>query len=259
MSDRCAMCRKGRFVFIFLALSVIAVPSGSWARLGVEYQMALGNPSGATTDPLVRTNYLISRSQFVLSYNDDTHQANWVSWSYSLADDGTQSRTDVWAVEELLPSGYLKIGTSTFGTYNGISLDRGHMCPSADRTTTYNDNAVLFRMSNIIPQASSNNQGLWAQFENYCRTLAAGGSEILIICGPSEFTGARISNQMAMPGSVWKIAVVIPNATSTTPANQRINTNCRVIAPFTWAGSFSPKNHSAPSCPSSPPPCRGAP
>ena len=233
MSDRCAMCRKGRFVFIFLALSVIAVPSGSWARLGVEYQMALGNPSGATNDPLVRTNYLISRSQFVLSYNDDTHQANWVSWSYSLADDGTQSRTDVWAVEELLPSGYLKIGTSTFGTYNGISLDRGHMCPSADRTTTYNDNAVLFRMSNIIPQASSNNQGLWAQFEDYCRTLAAGGSEILIICGPSEFTGARISNQMAMPGSVWKIAVVIPNATSTTPANQRINTNCRVIAILT--------------------------
>lgn len=38
---------------------------------------------------------------------------------------------------------------------------------------------------------------------------------------------------MAMPGSVWKIAVVIPNVTSTTPANQRINTNCRVIAILT--------------------------
>jgi len=205
----------------------------SWARLGVDYQMALGNPSGAVTDPVVRTNYLISRSQFVLSYNDDTHQANWVSWSYSLADDGTQARTDAWAVEELLPSGYLKIGTSTFGTYNGISLDRGHMCPSADRTTTYNNNAVLFRMSNIIPQAAANNQGLWAQFEDYCRTLAAGGSEVLIICGPSEFTGGRISNQMSMPGSVWKIAVVIPSATSTTPANQRINTSCRVLAILT--------------------------
>ncbi|NDA25469.1 MAG: DNA/RNA non-specific endonuclease, partial [Verrucomicrobia bacterium] len=182
---------------------------------------------------MIRTNYLISRPQFILSYNDDTHQANWVSWSYSLADDGTQARTDAWAVEELLPSGYLKIGTSTFGSYNGISLDRGHMCPSADRTTSYNDNAVLFRMSNIIPQAAANNQGLWAQFEDYCRTLATGGNEVLIICGPSEFTGGRIGNQMSMPGSVWKIAVVVPNATSTTPANQRINTSCRVLAILT--------------------------
>ena len=233
VGDRCAIARNGRHVFLLWALLALALPNGAWARLGVDYQMALGNPSGATTDPLVRTNYLISRSQFVLSYNDDTHQANWVSWSYSLADDGTQARTDAWAVEELLPSGYLKIGTATFGSYNGISLDRGHMCPSADRTTTYNDNAVLFRMSNIIPQAAANNQGLWAQFEDYCRTLATGGNEVMIICGPSEFTGGRISNQMSMPGSVWKIAVVIPNATSTTPANQRINTSCRVLAILT--------------------------
>jgi DNA/RNA endonuclease G (NUC1) len=227
------MCRKGRHVFLFWAFLSLAVPTGSWAKLGVDYQMALGNPSGATTDPLIRTNYLVSRSQFVLSYNDDTHQANWVSWSYSLADDGTQARTDAWAVEELLPSGYLRIGTASFGSYGGITFDRGHMCPSADRTTSYNDNAVLFRMSNIIPQASSNNQGLWAQFEDYCRALSSGGSEILLICGPSEFTGNRISNQMSIPGSVWKIAVVIPNATSTTPADQRINTSCRVIAILT--------------------------
>ena len=233
MGDRCAMCRKGRHVFLFWAFLSLAVPTGSWAKLGVDYQMALGNPSGATTDPLIRTNYLVSRSQFVLSYNDDTHQANWVSWSYSLADDGTQARTDAWAVEELLPSGYLRIGTASFGSYGGITFDRGHMCPSADRTTSYNDNAVLFRMSNIIPQASSNNQGLWAQFEDYCRALSSGGSEILLICGPSEFTGNRISNQMSIPGSVWKIAVVIPNATSTTPANQRISTSSRVIAILT--------------------------
>ena len=209
----------------------LAVPAQ--ARVGLTYQTALGNPDGAVTDATSRAKYLIQRTQYHLSYNDNTHQANWVSWSYSSADDGSQARTDAWAVEELLPSGYLRIGTSTFGTSFGISWDRGHMTPSADRTLNFTDNAVTFRMSNIIPQADANNQGLWAQFETYCRGLTTGGNEVLIISGPSEFTGNRIPNSMSVPGSVWKIAVVVPNATSTTPANQRITTSSRVIAILT--------------------------
>lgn len=192
--------------------------------------MALGNPDSASTNSTSRTKFLINaRAQYAISYNDDTHQANWVSWSYSLDDDGTQARTDAWAKEELLPAGYLQIGTATFGT----GWDRGHMTPSADRTKDLTNNQVTFRMSNIIPQASQNNQGLWGNFEDYCRAMAAGGDEILIVSGPAQFNGTRLGNQMAIPGSVWKIAVEIPNANSSTPANQRITTAARVIAILT--------------------------
>ncbi|MEY5062167.1 MAG: hypothetical protein RLZZ112_131, partial [Verrucomicrobiota bacterium] len=164
--------------FGFVFVSLVIAPE-AWARLGPQYQMALGNPDGASTNVASRTKFLINqRSQYAISYNDDTHQPNWVSWSYSLDDDGTQARTDAWQTEELLPSGYLKIGTATFGTTvnNGVtnSWDRGHMCPSADRTKDLTNNQVTFRMSNIIPQHANNNQGLWATFENYTRTLASG-------------------------------------------------------------------------------------
>jgi DNA/RNA endonuclease G (NUC1) len=214
---------------ILTALLFTLAGSPGWARLGVEFQAALGNPDGAVTDAASRTRYLIQRGQYVISYNDDTHQANWVSWSYSLSDDGPASRTDAWAVEELLPAGFLKIGTATFGT----GWDRGHMTPSADRLKTTADNTFTFRMSNIIPQASQNNQGLWNNFENYCRSMAADGDEVLVISGPAQFTGSRLGNQMSVPGSVWKIAVEIPNATSATPANQRVTTGARVIALLT--------------------------
>ena len=200
------------------------------ARLGTQYQMPLGNPDGASTNTASRTKYLINkRAQYVMSYNDDTHQANWVGWSYSTSDDGTQARTDYWQKEELLPAGYLQIGTATFGT----GWDRGHMTPSADRTKDLTNNQLTFRMSNIIPQASQNNQGLWANFEDYCRSLAANNNEIVIISGPSQFTGSRLGNQMSVPGSVWKIAVILSNATSAIPANERIATNARVIALLT--------------------------
>ncbi|MDA1340567.1 MAG: DNA/RNA non-specific endonuclease [Verrucomicrobia bacterium] len=191
--------------------------------------MPMGNPDEATTSSTARTKYLIQKRQYALSYNDDTHQANWVSWSYTSDDTGSQARTDAWAVEELLPSGFLRIGTSTFGT----PWDRGHMCPSADRTTNFEDNKQTFRMSNIIPHHANNNQGLWATFETYTRSLAAGGNEVLIITGPSEFNGNTIGNGMQIPGSVWKIAVIAPNASSSVPANQRLTSSSRVIAILT--------------------------
>jgi endonuclease G len=231
---------RGLFSARLLAIGfLLLLPTqDGWARLGTQYQMALGNPDAASTNSASRTKFLINqRAQYAISYNDNTHQPNWVSWSYSLDDDGTQARTDAWQTEELLPSGYLKIGTASFGTTvnNGVtnSWDRGHMCPSADRTKDLINNQVTFRMSNIIPQHANNNQGLWATFESYTRTLASGGNEVLIITGPAEFSGATIANGMLIPGSVWKIAVVVPNASSTTAASQRLTSSTRVIALLT--------------------------
>jgi len=227
MSDHWPLCAKGHFVFLFLAVLSVAVPDSSLARLGADYQMALGNPTEATTDPLGRTNYLLARSQYALSYNDYTHQANWACWSYSTGDVGADvPRTDAFAADTDLPIGYVRISSATFGG----DWDRGHICPSEDRVFSTTDNQMTFRMSNMMPQASANNRGPWARFEAYCRELAADGGEVLIMAGPAEFTGATISNGMATPGAVWKIAVLVPDASSTATAASRVTTNCRVIA-----------------------------
>lgn len=194
------------------------------ARIGVDYQMQLGNPSQATSDPSNHTNYLIQRAQYAMDYNDTTRQANWVSWSYTSSDSGSSGRQDSYRADTNLPTGFTRIGSATFGG----GLDRGHMCPSADRTATVADNDATFFMSNMIPQTSQNNQGLWATFETYCRSLASGGSEVLIICGPGDFGTTTISNGMKLPGSVWKVVVVAPAGTATAPS--KVNTACRVIA-----------------------------
>ena len=227
MKKNCLQCARpwaGLFVWCVLALS-----STVHAKLGMEYQAPLGNPDGAVADPASRKKYLIQRDQFAISYNDGKRQANWVSWSYSLCDDGPVKRTDAWAVEEMLPPKFSKVGTASFGP----GWDRGHMCPSADRRSSRDDNKLTFRMSNVIPQASQNNRRVWANFENYTRSLAANGDEVLVITGPAQFTGERLANKMAIPSSLWKIVVQIPDAASSTPANERITEDARVIAILT--------------------------
>ena len=57
--------------------------------------------------------------------------------------------------------------------FSGSGFDRGHMTPNADRDkeTSIPVNQATFLMSNMVAQAPDNNQGPWADFENYLRTL----------------------------------------------------------------------------------------
>ena len=187
-------------------------------------QMQTGNPSGATADANNHAHYLITRPQYAMDYNDTTHQANWVAWDYTSADSGTAGRSSVFFQDTTLPPGFYQVLTTD---YSGSGYDRGHMSPSADRTATRADNDATFFMSNMIPQTPDNNQGVWASFENYTRSLAAAGNEILIISGPSLFGGSTIASGVAIPGYTWKIAVVVPLGAST--ASSRITASTRVI------------------------------
>lgn len=208
------------------AATLFFAAQGAQAKIGAAYQMLLGNPSNATTDPTAKTNYLIVRDQHAISYNDSLGQPNWVSWNLTNEDRGSSGRTDAWSEDPLLPAGFYRVQPND---YNDPGLSRGHMCPSADRTVTANDNTFTFLMSNMVPQTSHNNGGVWNNFEMEERNLAAAGNEVLLISGPSGFNGTRIASGKAeVPAYVWKIAVVVPVGTA--PITERITTSTRVIA-----------------------------
>ena len=220
-----------------LARKVLALAFGSsWlffstfpggATINASLQMQLGNPSNASTDTNNHDHYLIQRPVEAIDYNDNQGQPNWASWDLTASDVGSSGRSDAWASDTNLPAGFYIVPINPF---SGSGYDRGHMCPSADRTDNSTDNEMVFLMSNIIPQASLQNQGIWANFETYCRqTLLTGGKELLIICGPSLFTSNRLNNgHVAIPAYTWKIVVVLPPGTG--PATNRISATNQVIA-----------------------------
>ncbi len=187
--------------------------------------MQLGNPSNATADVANHTHYLIQRDQYALDYNDTTREPNWVAWDLTSADIGGSGRAPDFYVDATLPTSFYRVLTTD---YSGSGYDRGHMCPSADRTATTADNQFTFYMSNMVPQSPDNNQGVWASFETYCRTLAAAGNELLIISGPSGSGAATIASGVAIPDYTWKIAVVVPLGAGA--ALDRITAATRVIA-----------------------------
>ena len=185
------------------------------AIIDASLQMQLGNPTGATTDPNNHSHYLIQRSVESIDYSDTNGCANWASWDLTASDVGTINRSDAYTVDTSLPAGFRNIGTGTYGTVNGTSYDRGHMCPSQDRTDTLPDNLALFIMSNLIVQDSKNNEGLWGALEGYCRTLIS-TQELLITCGPYNFGSTTAgASHVYIASNIFKIVVCAPLGSGT--------------------------------------------
>ncbi|WP_233635917.1 DNA/RNA non-specific endonuclease [Hymenobacter setariae] len=197
-----------------------------------DNNLALGNPSGAVASTSYPSNYLMTKSQYTLSYNRDQGKPNWVSWHLSSAWQGSTARQDNFSPDATLPSGWYRVTTSD---YTGYGFDRGHNCPSADRTGSVADNSATFLMTNMMPQASVNNQQTWAGLENYCRTLVSAGNELYIICGSYGKGGTGVNGyattiaggKVTVPSNCWKVVVVLPEGSSDV---SRITTSTRVIA-----------------------------
>jgi len=180
------------------------------APLPNEDPLILGNPGGATPDIANENNYLMPKPQYTLSYNRSRGEPNWVAWRLDSSWLGTTPRQDDYRPDPALPVEWYHV---TDTDYSGSGYDRGHMCPSGDRTDTVADNSATFLMTNFVPQLSNNNQGPWEDLETYCRTLASQGNELYIIDGPVGNLGTIANGNVVIPQYTWKVVLVLPNGT----------------------------------------------
>ncbi len=193
---------------------------GSGAALSVHTQLGIPSPS-STSDP---NSYLSVKNGYVISYNSSRKVPNWVSWRLNTSYLGSIDRQDDFRPDSTLPS---TLPQASLADYSGSGYDRGHMCPSADRTLTTTANSETFYLTNMVPQAGNNNRGPWAALENESRTLAQSGKELFIIAGGTfSASSLTIGNGVKVPDKTFKVIVVL-DAVGQGPSN--VTTSTRVI------------------------------
>lgn len=208
------------------------------APLPNDDPLILGNPSNATPDIANENNYLMPKPQYTLSYNRSKGTTNWTAWRLDSSWIGTTPRQDDFRPDPALPAGWYQV---TDTDYSGSGYDRGHMCPSGDRTNSVPNNSATFLMTNMVPQLAANNQGPWEELESYCRTLAAQGNEMYIISGPVGNIGTIANGRVVVPQYTWKVVLVLPNGANDL---QRINRSTRAFGFI--VPNFPPLNINAP-------------
>jgi endonuclease G len=234
--DCCVLRRAVSRWLVFLAL-VLAQGCGTPTPVGGasgpraptvpgSRHLVLGEPNDG--DP--SDDVLVDHGVFVLSYNPRREVANWVAWLLVVDDLGDVSRSGAFHADELLPP---EMSGPRPRDYARSGFDRGHMCPSGDRTATAAANEETFVMTNMLPQRHALNVGPWEGLERYERTLASSGRQVFIVAG-GLFDGAPelLGSGIAVPRANFKIVVAVDRgagAADVTPAT----TTYAVIMPNT--------------------------
>jgi endonuclease G len=181
---------------------VVAVETG----IAGSIHVALGLPVDA--DP--SDDVMLDHGEFIVSYNPSRLEPNWVAWRLVAEDLGTAHRSNDFHKDERLPTDRLRVDPMD---YRGSGYDRGHLCPSADRTSSVAANRTTFVMTNIQPQTHALNAGPWERLETYERALAVQGRQIFIVAG-GLFSAAvapqkKIGPGIAVPTASFKVLVVL--------------------------------------------------
>lgn len=179
--------------------------SGPVARppLAGSVHVRLGVPHDADPSDEV----LLDRREYVLSYSPARNAANWVAWRITQDDLGDWDRQNDFRADPDLPPGSTKIGPRAFAR---SGFDRGHLCPSADRTRSAEANSATFLMSNMHPQRPELNRGPWEKLESLERAFARlGGGEVYVVAGGIWDARPERVGEVAIPSAEFKIAVVL--------------------------------------------------
>ena len=178
----------------------------------------------STTDQIIKHNY------FTVSYSEKDEQAEWVAYKVTLNNfNSTIKRTNDYRSDP-----YVKTKSAETYDYQGSGYDMGHLAPARTMSHNYRSMSESFYLSNISPQVSAFNRGIWKKLEQKIRYWAAMNDSLFVVTGPILKVPIDIigDNDVTVPRSFYKtllsfkngkikgIAFVMPNQQS----NQSIYT-----------------------------------
>jgi endonuclease G len=164
--------------------------------------VALGIPKDSDdADDIV-----LDRDVYMVSFNPRLRVANWVAWHLDGGDLGEVERGDSFRIDRELPVG---VGGASPDEYTGSGYDKGHLCPSADRTRDESGNRATFLTSNMHAQRPELNRTTWKALEMYERELVIHEHKELYVIAGGLFSDAPsiIGRGVAVPMAEYKIVV----------------------------------------------------
>jgi len=156
------------------------------------------------------TNDLIIRDIYALSNNDTTKFADWVAYRLDKETiEGDVKTKRVWKSDPWLEDNETLEPEDYKGANALLHTDRGHLAPlgSFKGTKHWQDTNYL---SNITPQKSNLNRGVWLNVENFTRLLVKSVKQpVYVMTGPiydkDTETLPNADEEHVIPSAYWKI------------------------------------------------------
>lgn len=163
------------------------------------------NPSSSTQRIVTHTFSYNSKEvcNYTMLFDKDKKCALWAAFEMDPTDHPNNGvgRNDTWKVDPAIDESW-----QLSGSYSGYT--RGHQVASADRQTTTDQNKQTFYYSNMTPQTSTLNSGIWETLEGEVQGLLKGLSsyeKIYVVTGPVFESGySTTSDGYPVPTKYYK-------------------------------------------------------
>lgn len=232
---------KNKFLFLCLLVVIVIVvyffgidfskvdnktPSITSQKEVVENTGEKQFDSESSFFPTSTTGQIIIHDNYSLSYNESFEQAEWVF--YELKREGLESN---FKRPYFIEDPKVKTRSADYKNYKNSGYDKGHLCPAGDMKFSKKAFDETFYTSNISPQKSEFNGGIWNRLENKIRYWSARDGKMYVVTGGVLKKGLKTigREKVAVPEFFYKIllqenkdsykmiAFLMPNEMSSRP------------------------------------------
>ncbi len=159
--------------------------------------------------PTSTTGQVIHHNYYTLSYHEEHEQAEWVAYELKTGRYAGKNLKRPYFIED--PK--VKTRSADWRNYRNSGYDKGHLCPASDRkfsTEAYNE---TFYTSNISPQKTDFNAGVWNRLEQKVRYWADKYDGLYVITGgvlePNLKTIGK--EKVSVPDYFYKVLLDVSN------------------------------------------------
>lgn len=206
-------------IFFVLLYSTTGTEKSNGVNDYVKKNVIFGLPEKENID------FYIFRKQYLINYNIQLNTTNFVLYSLNKNDYGEVKRYAGTFIYDTLISKLKLKNKISHDDYTNSGYDRGHLLRSKERTSTTNDNLTTFYMTNIVPQTSDVNSGVWYTLEVYCEELVKNNKELYVVAGTIFSKNKKYYKNLIIPDTLYKIILINNNK-----SNKLYLKNIKVIA-----------------------------
>jgi len=155
--------------------------------------------------PTSTTGVIVNHAYYTLSYAEKHEQAEWVAYPL-LKEHLTRNNFDR---PDFVEDRSVATKSADWRSYKGSGYDRGHLCPAGDRRFTFEAYHETFLTSNISPQNSDFNGGIWNKLEQKTRYWAKQKDGVYVVTGGvlKEGLPSIGVERVSVPDAFYKIVL----------------------------------------------------
>ena len=120
---------------------------------------------------------------YSILYDPSRYASLWTAYVYCSGYHGSGTG-DGWTVNPQIPASKQSSVKYAYPSLDGVTYDRGHQIPNADRNADNSLQKQTYYWTNSTPQHASFNQGIWNNLENQVRSLVSASDSVYVITGP---------------------------------------------------------------------------